>query len=47
MLTPKVQVEEVNGVRVVSARGEFVGGSETDKLQQALQEEMTRGTACG
>ena len=44
MLRPKVQVTEERGVRVLAARGEFVGGNETDKLRETLAEEAEKGT---
>ena len=44
MLRPRVQVTEERGVRVLAARGEFVGGNETDKLRETLAEEAEKGT---
>ena len=44
MLTPKVQVIEEAGVHVLAARGEFVGGKETDNLRDALAKEVEGGT---
>ena len=39
MLSPKVKIEEDNGLHVLKARGEFVGGKETDLLRETLAEE--------
>ena len=39
MLRPKVRVTDEGNVRVVAARGEFVGGNETDALREALAKE--------
>ena len=44
MLTPKVQVQEEGGIKVLAARGEFVGGKETDALRDALAQEAEKGT---
>ena len=39
MLSPKVKVEEDNGLHVLKAKGEFVGGKETDLLRDTLAAE--------
>ncbi|MGE3801698.1 MAG: STAS domain-containing protein [Candidatus Kapaibacterium sp.] len=44
MLRPRVQVTDESGVRVLAARGEFVGGKETDTLREAFAEEAEKGT---
>lgn len=44
MLTPKVNVTDEGNVRVLAARGEFVGGNETDRLRDALARESEQGT---
>lgn len=44
MLTPKVNVTDEGNVRVLTARGEFVGGKETDSLREALAKESEAGT---
>ncbi len=43
MLSPKVKVEDDNGLHVLKARGEFVGGKETDLLRDKLAEEAEAG----
>lgn len=45
MLSPKVRIEEDRGIRVLSARGEFVGGKETDLLRETLASEAEAGTS--
>ena len=45
MLSPKVRIEDDRGVRVLSARGEFVGGKETDLLRETLASEAEAGTS--
>lgn len=44
MLTPKVHVTDEGNVRVLAARGEFVGGNETDELRDALARESEQDT---
>lgn len=44
MLTPKVRLTDEGNVRVLTARGEFVGGNETDELRDALAKEVEAGT---
>ena len=44
MLTPKINVTDEGNVRVLTARGEFVGGKETDDLREALARESENGT---
>lgn len=44
MLTPKVNVTDEGNVRVLTARGEFVGGNETDDLREVLAKESESGT---
>lgn len=44
MLAPKVRVEEENDLRVLKARGEFVGGKETDLLRETLASEAEAET---
>lgn len=41
MLLPKVRTTTESGVRVLAVRGEFVGGSETDQLREALAAEAS------
>lgn len=44
MLSPKVKSTTVGDVRVVTPRGEFIGGDETDDLRNALAQEAESGT---
>jgi anti-sigma B factor antagonist len=44
MLSPKVKITEQEGVRVLSLRGEFIGGDETDELRNALAKETENET---
>ena len=44
MLTPKVRLTDEGNVRVLTTRGEFVGGDETDELRDALAKESEAGT---
>jgi anti-sigma B factor antagonist len=43
MLSPKVKSTSVGEVRVVTPRGEFIGGNETDELRAALAAEADAG----
>lgn len=38
MLSPKVRTTEQDGVKIVTLRGEFIGGDETDELRDALSD---------
>ncbi len=44
MLLPKVRTTVDGGVKVVSLRGEFTGGDETDELRTTLSQEAESGT---
>ena len=44
MLSPKVKVSNVADVTVVTVRGEFIGGDETDSLRNTLTEQAEGST---
>lgn len=44
MLTPKVKIATEGNVKVLSLNGEFIGGKETDQLQEVLNEEAKAET---
>jgi anti-sigma B factor antagonist len=44
MLAPKVSTSTDGNVKILSLRGEFIGGGETDDLRDALAREAEAGT---
>jgi anti-sigma B factor antagonist len=44
MLKPRVKSTIDNGIKVITMRGEFVGGNETDELRSALAKESESAT---
>ncbi len=44
MLTPKVKLTAEGDIKIVALNGEFIGGNETDRLQEVLNEEAKAGT---
>jgi anti-anti-sigma factor len=44
MLAPKVKVTTEGDIKILTMRGEFIGGDETDELRRALAQEGEAGT---